>query len=58
MKSKDSKRKVSKMIKPKFRKYQELTVEQRTDPDYRVKELMKLSGDESFIGCTKCHHCR
>lgn len=48
----------SKAVKPKFRKDSELSFEQRTDPDYRLKQLEKLNGDKFPIMCSKCHHCR
>ena len=52
------KRDVSKAIEPKFRKDSELTFEQRTDPDYRLKQLEILNGGKLSIICSKCHHCR
>ncbi|MBU1204044.1 MAG: hypothetical protein KKG60_03180 [Nanoarchaeota archaeon] len=44
--------------KLKFRKESELTLEQRTDPDYRIKQLEKLNIGKLLITCAKCHHCR
>ena len=55
---KESKRDNLKVIKPKFRKDSELTFEQRTDPDYRLKQIETLNGDKLSITCSKCHHCR
>lgn len=50
---------VNDKIKPKFRDISELTHEQLTDPDYRLKEVQKLAGEYNFdITCSKCHHCR
>jgi len=45
---------------PKFRDVDELTYEQLTDPDYRLKQVAKDAGiDESqILICSKCHHCR
>ena len=43
---------------PKFRELSELTTEQLTDPDFRLKQLAKLNRDRSVITCSKCHHCR
>lgn len=43
---------------PKFRRSSELTSEQLTDPDYRLKQLQNLSGGKLSITCSKCHHCR
>lgn len=52
------KKNVSEMIEPKFRKYSELSIEQRTDPDFRLKELEKLNEGRLSITCSRCHHCR
>ena len=46
------------IAKPKFRDPSELTEEQLTDPDYRLKQLGKLNGGKLSITCSKCHHCR
>ena len=35
-----------------------LTIEQLTDPDFRLKQLEKLSKGKFQITCSKCHHCR
>ena len=43
---------------PKFRERSELSTEQLTDPDYRLKQLEKLNGGKLSITCSKCHHCR
>ncbi len=55
---KEFERDISKVIGPKFRKDSELSLEQRTDPDYRLKQLERLSGGKLSITCSKCHHCR
>lgn len=44
--------------KPKFRNSSELTTEQLNDPDFRLKQLEKLSKGKAEITCSKCHHCR
>lgn len=44
-------------LKPKFRSPNELTIEQLTDPDYRLNQIMKQNGSNPAI-CSKCHHCR
>lgn len=43
---------------PKFRDESELTEEQLTDPDFRLKQLVKLNKGKLSITCSKCHHCR
>lgn len=43
--------------KPRFRNPKTMTVEQLTDPDYRLKQLMKGNGAHP-VSCSKCHHCR
>ena len=55
---KEFKRDISKVIEPKFQKDSELSLEQRTDPDYRLKQLERLSGGKLSITCSRCHHCR
>ena len=55
---KELKKDISEAIKPKFRKDIEFSLEQRTDPDYRLKQLEKLNGGKLSITCSKCHHCR
>jgi len=50
--------KSSTMVEPTFRKESELSLEQRIDPDYRLKELQRLTGRELPLTCSKCHHCR
>ena len=49
-------------IEPKFIDPDKLTVEQLTDPDYRLKQLwlsMIMSGKYPYdVTCSKCHHCR
>jgi len=44
--------KESKFIDPK-----ELTIEQLTDPDYRLKQIERMNGSHPAV-CSKCHHCR
>ena len=44
--------------KPEFRDPSELSPEQLTDPDYRLKQLEKLNRGKLSITCSKCHHCR
>ena len=55
---KEFKRDNLKVIKPKFRKDGELSLEQRSDPDYRLKQIETLNGDKLSITCSKCQHCR
>jgi hypothetical protein len=49
---------ISEIIKPKFRDSTELSPEQLTDPDYRLKQLEKLNRGKFSITCSRCHHCR
>jgi hypothetical protein len=44
----------------KFRSENELTEEQLTDPDYRIKTLAIEAGldPSKMLICSKCHHCR
>jgi len=49
---------VKERTKPKFRDPSELSPEQLTDPDYRLKQLEKLNRGKLSITCSKCHHCR
>jgi len=49
---------VSRVNRPKFLKYSDLTLAQRNDPDYRLKKLERLNGNRLSITCSKCHHCR
>ena len=49
---------ISEIIKPKFRDSTELSTEQLTDPDYRLKQLEKLNRGKFSITCSRCHHCR
>lgn len=49
---------VLKTVANKFRDPEELSTEQLTDPDYRLKSLQKQSGGKLNITCSKCHHCR
>ena len=44
--------------KLKFRDPSELSPEQLTDPDYRLKQLEKINEGKLSITCSKCHHCR
>ena len=51
---------IAQQKEPKFRNISELTTEQLTDPDYRIKKIAKEAGisEWEIIICTKCHHCR
>ena len=42
---------------PNFIDPEKLTAEQLTDPDYRLKQIMKGVGANPAV-CSKCHHCR
>ena len=42
---------------PSFRDPETMTVEQLTDPDYALKQIMKSNGAHPLT-CSKCHHCR
>lgn len=55
---KESKEDNTEMIGPGFRKHSELSIDQQTDPDYRIKQLEKINGDKLSITCSRCHHCR
>lgn len=44
-------------IEPKFRNPDDMSEAELTDPDYRLKQLMKQNGTHSMT-CSKCHHCR
>lgn len=45
-------------IVPRFCQPGELTEEQRSDPDYRLKLLELMNKGRLKITCSKCHHCR
>lgn len=47
-----------KQFKPKFLDENELSLEQRTDPDYRLKQLVQQYRGRLPITCSRCHHCR
>lgn len=51
------KEKVKAPSKPKFRDPATMTEEELTDPDYRLKQIIKDSGGLNPT-CSKCHHCR
>jgi len=51
------KEKTTGKVGPKFRNPGDMTEEELTDPDYRLKQLMKQNG-ASPMTCSKCHHCR
>lgn len=51
------KEKTTEKVKPKFRNPDDMTEEELTDPDYRLKQLMKQNGAHPAV-CSKCHHCR
>ena len=42
----------------KFRREDDLTHEQLTNPDYRLNELISFNNERLCITCSKCHHCR
>ncbi len=46
------------IIEPKFRDSAIMTHEELTDPDYHLKQLVRLSGGKVTITCSRCHHCR
>ncbi len=46
------------LVEPKFRDPATMTYEQLTDPDYHIKQLVKLSGGKLTPTCSKWHHCR
>jgi len=48
----------SKQFKPKFRDENGLSFEQRTDPDYRLRQLAQYYRGKLPITCSRCHHCR
>jgi len=50
--------KVENSRRPRFRKVSELTNEELTDPDFRIKQLERLNKVRLPITCSKCHHCR
>ena len=56
--AKELRESVKERNKPKFRDPSELSPEQLTDPDYRLKQLEKLNEGKLSITCSKCHHCR
>ncbi len=35
-----------------------LPPESLNDPDYRLKQLQLIYGQNVAVGCSKCHHCR
>jgi hypothetical protein len=45
-------------MKAFFLNKEDLTIEQLEDPDFRLKQLQKLSGNKDTFTCSKCHHCR
>lgn len=45
------------LFEPKFRNPEEMTTEELTDPDYRLRQPMKDNGAYPLT-CSKCHHCR
>ena len=46
------------LAEPKFRDPTTMTIEELTDPDYRLKQLVKLNGGKPGAICSRCHHCR
>ena len=49
---------VKERTKLQFRDPKELSQEQLTDPDYRLKQLEKINEGKLSITCSRCHHCR
>jgi hypothetical protein len=48
-----------KLIGAKFLEDKEMSFEQKTDPDFRLKRLIKeYNNGQSIIYCSRCHHCR
>lgn len=48
-----------KLVGAKFLKDEEMSFEQKTDPDYRLKRLIEEHNNgQSIIYCSRCHHCR
>ena len=45
-------------LTPQFKNENELSFEQRNNPDYRLEMLEKMFGNKIPISCSKCHHCR
>lgn len=58
IKEKPQVKEVGKIRGPTFRDPSTMTVEELTDPDYRMKQLMRGSKDGQPAICSKCHHCR
>ena len=57
----EKKARIASEVAYKSRDESELTKEQLTDPDYRLKSLQTQSLIEGRIftpSCSKCHHCR
>lgn len=55
---KEIKESIRQRSKSEFRDPSELSPEQLTDPDYRLKQLGKFNRGKFSITCSKCHHCR
>jgi len=56
-----SKEEPQKNTEPTFRNSDEMTIEELTDPDYRLKQVVKHFGsnkESTPAICSKCHHCR
>jgi len=51
------KEKVEAPGKPTFRNPDDMTEEELSDPDYRLKQIIKAGGGLNPT-CSKCHHCR
>jgi hypothetical protein len=61
IKEKPQVREVGKITAPSFREPSTMTEEELTDPDYRLKQVMKQFGGNKKgqpSVCSKCHHCR
>ena len=56
----EKKERTMKGVAYKFRDESELTEEQLSDPDYRIKTLAIEAGldPNKMLICSKCHHCR
>lgn len=47
-----------KRLESGFRSEGELSNEQLTDPDYRIRVLSALTEGKVPLTCSRCHHCR
>ena len=61
VREKPKEKEVGKITDPSFRDAATMTEGELTDPDYRMKLLMRNFGggkESSPAICSKCHHCR